>query len=58
MDVLEHDGDTFGIVGSQVIILQGTNHVCFNGFQEGEDGGSLETHVQIEFLCNLTNKIL
>ncbi len=38
LDVLWHDGDTLGVDGSQVGVLEETNQVSLSGLLEGKDG--------------------
>jgi len=58
LDVLGHDGHTFGVDCAQVGVLEKSNKVGFAGFLEGHDGGALETQVGLEILGNFTHKTL
>ena len=58
LDVFWHDGDTLGVDGTQVGVLEKTDKVGLGGFLEGQDGGSLESKVTLEVLSNLTDKTL
>ena len=58
LDVLGHDGDTLGVDGSQVGILEQAYQVCLGGFLECQDGRSLETKIGLEILGNFTNQTL
>ena len=58
LDVLGHDGDTLGVDGAQVGVLEQTNEVSLTGFLEGHDGGALEAEVGLEVLGNLTDETL
>ena len=58
LDVFWHDGDTLGVDGTQVGVLEKTDKVGLGGFLEGQDGGSLESKVTLEVLGNLTDKTL
>ena len=58
MNVLGHDGDTLGVDGTQVGVLEKANKVSFGGFLKGQDGRSLESKVGLEVLGDLTNKTL
>ena len=58
MNVLGHDGNTLGVDGTQVGVLEKANKVSFGGFLKGQDGGSLESKVGLEVLGDLTNKTL
>jgi len=48
LDVLWHDGNTFGVDGSEVGVFEESNEVGLGGFLEGENGGALETEVVLE----------
>ena len=58
LDVLRHDGHTFGVDGSQVGILEEANEVCLGGFLKGQDSRSLESEISFVILGNLTDKTL
>jgi len=58
LNVLGHDGDTLGVDGAQVGVLEQADEVGLGGFLEGQDGRSLETQVGLEVLGNLTDKTL
>ena len=58
MDVLGHDGDTLGMDGAQVGVLEQTNQVSLAGFLQGHDGRALESQVSFEVLGDLTHKTL
>ena len=58
MNVLGHDGNTLGVDGTQVGVLEKANKVSFGGFLKGQDGGSLESKIGLEVLGDLTNKTL
>ncbi|KAF4523131.1 hypothetical protein B566_EDAN003146, partial [Ephemera danica] len=58
LDVLRHDGDTLGVDGAQVGVLEETDEVGLAGFLQGHDGGALETQVSLEVLCDFTNQAL
>ena len=58
LDVLGHNGDTLGMDGAQVGVLEKSNQVSLRGFLEGLDCGSLETQVSLEVLSDLTDKTL
>ena len=42
LDVLGHDGDTLGVDGAQVGVLEQTDQVGLAGLLEGHDSGTLE----------------
>jgi histone H3 len=58
LDVLGHDGDTLGVDGSQVGVLEETDEVGLSGFLEGEHGRALEAEIGLEVLGNLTDETL
>jgi hypothetical protein len=58
LDVLRHDGDTLGMDGSQVGVLEQTNQVGLGSLLEGQDGRGLETQVGLEVLGDLTDQPL
>ena len=58
LDVLWHNGDTFGVDGAQVGVLKETDQVGFAGFLEGQDGRALESEIGLEVLSNFTYETL
>ena len=58
MDVLWHDGDSLGVDGAQVSILEKTNKVGLSSLLKGKDGRSLESKVGLEVLGDLSDKSL
>ena len=58
LNVLGHDGDTLGVNGAKVGVLEQTNKVSLRGLLEGSNGGSLETEIGLEVLGDLTNEAL
>ena len=58
LDVLALDGDTLGVDGAQVGILEKGDEVSLNGLLKSTDGGGLEAEVGLEVLGNFTNKTL
>ena len=58
LNVLGHDGNTLGVDGAQVGVLEKANKVSFGGFLKGQDGRSLESKIGLEVLGDLTNKTL
>ena len=58
LDVLGHDGDTLGVDGAQVGVLEEANKVGLGGLLKGEDGGSLEPQVGLEVLGDLADEAL
>ena len=58
LDVLGHDGDSLGVDGAQVGVLEKTNKVGLASLLEGHDGGALEAEISLEVLGDLTDKTL
>ena len=58
LDILGHDGHTFGVDGAQVGIFEETHQVSLAGFLQSHDSRALEAQVSLEVLCNLTNQTL
>ena len=52
------DGDTLGVDGAQVGILEERDEVCLNGLLESTDGGALEAQIGLEVLSDFTDKTL
>ena len=58
LDVLGHDGDTLGVDGAKVGVLEEADEVGFAGFLEGHDGGALESQLGLEVLSDLADEAL
>ena len=58
LDVLWHDGDTLGVDGAKVGVLEESNKVGLGGLLEGQDGGGLEPEVGLEVLGDLPDEPL
>ena len=58
LHVLGHDGHTLGVDGTEVGVLEETDHVGLSSLLESEDGGGLETEVVLVLRSDLTNKSL
>jgi hypothetical protein len=58
LDILRHDGDTLGVDGAQVGVLEQADKVGLSGLLKGEHSGSLEAEIGLEILSNLTDKAL
>jgi hypothetical protein len=58
LDVLGLDGDTLGMDGAQVGVLEEGDEVGLDGLLESADGGGLEAEVRLEVLSDLTDKTL
>ena len=49
------DGDTLGVDGAEVGVLEEGDEVGLNGLLESTDGRRLEAEIRLEVLGNLTN---
>jgi hypothetical protein len=58
LDVLALDGDTLGVDGAEVGVLEEGDEVGLDRLLESADGGGLEAEVRLEVLSNLTDKAL
>lgn len=58
LDVLALDGDTLGVDGAEVGVLEEGDEVGLNGLLERTDGGALEAEVALEVLGDLTDETL
>merc|ERR1711951_68348 len=58
LDVLGHDGDTLGVDGAQVGVLEKADKVSLRSLLQSHDSAGLETQVSLEVLGNLTNQSL
>ena len=58
MDILWHDGDSLGVDGAQVGVLEKTNEVSLGGLLKGKNGGSLESKVGLEVLGDFSDQSL
>ena len=58
LDVLWHDGDSLGVDGGQVGVLEKSNKVSLGSLLKGKNGRSLESQVSLEILGDLTDKSL
>jgi histone H3 len=58
LNVLGHDGNTLGVDGAQVGVLEKSNKVGLSSLLKGKNGRSLETKIGLEVLGNLTHKTL
>jgi hypothetical protein len=55
LDVLGLDGDTLGVDGAQVGVLEERDEVRLDGLLKSTDGGGLEAKIALEVLGNLTD---
>ena len=58
LDVLGHDGDTLGVDGAQVGVLEQADQVGLAGLLQSHHGGALEAEVGLEVLGNLPDETL
>ena len=58
LDVLGHDGDTLGVDGAQVGVLEKADQVSFAGLLESHDGGALESEIGLEVLSDFSHQTL
>lgn len=58
LDVLGLDGDTLGVDGAEVGILEEGDEVRLDGLLEGTDGRRLEAEIALEVLGNLTDLLM
>ena len=58
LDVLGLDGDTLGVDGAEVGVLEERDEVSLNGLLESTDGGRLEAEVGLEVLGDFTDETL
>ena len=58
LDVLGHDGDTLGVDGAQVGVLEETHKVSLAGLLESHDSRGLEPEVSLEVLGDLSHQTL
>jgi len=58
LDVLGHDGDTLGVDGAQVGVLEQTDQVRLAGLLESTNGSGLEPQVSLEVLSDLPDQPL
>ena len=58
LDILGLDGDTLGVDGAQVGVLEEGDEVGLNGLLQSTDGGGLEAQVGLEVLGDFADKAL
>ena len=58
LHVLGHDGDSLGVDGAEVGVLEEANHVSLRGLLESEDGAGLETELVSVLRSDLTDESL
>jgi len=58
LDVLGHDGDTLGVDGAQVGVLEQPDQVGLTGLLKSSNGGRLEPEISFEILSDLSHETL
>lgn len=58
LDILGHDGDTLGVDGAEVGVLEEANQVRLAGLLQSHNSGSLEAEIGLEVLSDLTHQAL
>ena len=58
LDVLGLDGDTLGVDGTQVGVLEQGDEVSLDGLLKSTNGRRLEAEIRLEVLSNLTDQTL
>ena len=58
LDVLGHDGDTLGMDGAQVGVLEQADQVGFASFLQSHDGRALEAEVSLKVLGDFAHQTL
>jgi len=58
LNILGLDGDTLGVDGTEVGVLEEGDEVGLNGLLKSTDSRGLEAKVRLEVLSDLTNKTL
>merc|ERR1712048_246661 len=58
LHVLGHDGDSLSVDGTEVGVLEESNHVSLSGLLESEDGGGLESKIGLEIVGDLSDESL
>lgn len=58
LDVLALDGDTLGVDGAEVGVLEERDEVSLDGLLERTDGGALEAQVRLEVLSDFADETL
>ena len=58
MHVLWHDGNSLGVDGAEVGVLEESNHVGLSSLLEGKDGRGLESEVGLEIGSDFSDESL
>ena len=55
LNVLGHNGDSLGMDGAQIGVLEQSNQISLTGFLESSHGGGLESQIGLKILGYFTN---
>ena len=55
LNVLGHNGDSLGMDGTQVSVLEQSNQIGLTGFLESAHGSGLEPQIRLKILSYFTN---
>ena len=58
MNILWHDGNSLGVDGTKVGVLEESNHVGLSSLLEGKDGRGLESEVSLEVGSDFSDESL
>ena len=58
LDVFRHDGDSLGVDGAQVGVLEKTDQVGLASLLQGHDSRALEAQIRLEVLGDFTDQAL
>ena len=58
LHVLGHDGNSLGVDGAEVGVLEETDHVGLGSFLESKDGSGLESELRLVLSGNLSDESL
>jgi len=58
LDILRHDGDTLGVDGAQVGVLEQADQVSLAGLLKSSNGGRLESEISFEILSDFSHETL
>jgi len=58
LNILRHDGDTLGVNGTEICVLEESNQISLSSFLQGGYSTALEPQICFEILCDLTHETL
>ena len=58
LEISGHDGDSLGVDGAEVGVLEERDEVSLGGLLEGEDGRALEPELLLELVGDLADESL